>query len=239
MKKLITKAIFIFNEMYKFYGDDVFNIGKAGNIGKRLKGYVAGYIAPVELIYSSILCKNYSVCEKEIHNRLNIFRVKTNREFFKAKIEIIIDVIEKTIDELNLLNDDELLKYHDDVKIKIKVKIKCGKNEHIEEKQQIINELILKIGLENITDIKKIITSEQLKNIISNSMAFTNFKRTKYLFNLNINKVDETNTKAILGFFNTILNNYNLKVKTYRISKQYKKITFYRLEPIILMSRDA
>jgi hypothetical protein len=52
---------------------------------------------------------------------------------------------------------------------------------------------------------------------------------------LNINKLDPTNTKAILGFINSILNNYSLKIKAYQISKQNKKIPFYRLEPLIII----
>jgi hypothetical protein len=221
--------------MYKFYGDDVYKIGKAGNIEKRLTSYITGYIAPVELIYSSIICKNYSVCEKEVHIRLNEFRMKSNREFFKAKIEHIIDVIEKTVDELNILDDDELLKYHDDIKIKTKPKLKCEKKEYIEEKLEIVNDIILKCDEYTTEIIDKKITSKQLTNIISNSIALKNFKRTKYLFNLNINKLDATNTKAILGFINSILNNYSLKIKAYQISKQNKNIPFYRLEPLIII----
>jgi hypothetical protein len=52
---------------------------------------------------------------------------------------------------------------------------------------------------------------------------------------LNINKLDPTNTKAILGFINSILNNYNLKIKAYQLTKQNRKIPFYRLEPLIII----
>jgi len=110
--------IYIFtNEMFKYYGDDVYKIGKAVHIEHRLRSYTTGYIDPLTLMFSSISCKNYSVCEREIHNRLNKYRMRTNREFFQVNIQIAIEVIETTINELNELDDETLLTYHDDIKI--------------------------------------------------------------------------------------------------------------------------
>jgi hypothetical protein len=107
----------IFNEMYKFYGDDVYKIGKSSNVKNRLDSYNTGYVNPVELIFESIECKNYSVCEKEVHIRLQKYRMKPNREFFQVPLQIAIETINQTINELNELDDELLLKYHDEVKM--------------------------------------------------------------------------------------------------------------------------
>ena len=109
----------IYNEMYKHYRDDIYKIGKANDIKKRLTGYITGYIEPVFLVYGSDLCTNYSVVEKEVHIRLSKFRIKPNREFFKIHQDIAIKVIKDVVLELNLLTKDEILKYHDTKIIKI------------------------------------------------------------------------------------------------------------------------
>jgi hypothetical protein len=110
--------IYIFtNDMFQWYGENVYKIGKAGHIEHRLKSYTTGYIDPLTLMFSSIECKNYSVCEREIHNRLNKYRMRTNREFFQVPIQTAIDIIEKVVNELNELDDETLLTYHDDIKI--------------------------------------------------------------------------------------------------------------------------
>jgi hypothetical protein len=106
----------IHNEMYKYYGDDVYKIGKARHIENRLKSYITGYIEPTSLLYSSIRCKNYSVCEREVHKRLQKFRMRQNREFFQVNINIVIEVIDLVVLELNDLDDEALSKYHDDIK---------------------------------------------------------------------------------------------------------------------------
>ena len=106
----------IHNEMYKFYGDDVYKIGKAHCIENRLKSYITGYVDPTSLLYSSIQCKNYSVCEREVHKRLQKYRMRPNREFFQVNSNIAIEVIESVVLELNELDDEALNKYHNDIK---------------------------------------------------------------------------------------------------------------------------
>jgi hypothetical protein len=48
------------NEMFNFYGSDVYKIGKAKDIEQRMIGYTTSYIEPVEIKFSSKKCKNYT-----------------------------------------------------------------------------------------------------------------------------------------------------------------------------------
>ena len=52
----IGHVYIIYNDMYvtvryKQYGDDVYKIGKAKDITKRLNAYTTSYITPVELLF--------------------------------------------------------------------------------------------------------------------------------------------------------------------------------------------
>ena len=53
----------MYNEMFNYYGDDVYKIGKAKDIGKRMHGYTTSYIKPVEIKYASIKCSDCSLIE--------------------------------------------------------------------------------------------------------------------------------------------------------------------------------
>ena len=91
----------IYNEMYNFYGDNVYKIGKSYDIYKRISGYTTSYIKPVEIIFLSEECINYTLAEGYIFNKLNEFRLVNNREFFKAPKQTIIDIITTVINDVN------------------------------------------------------------------------------------------------------------------------------------------
>ena len=154
--------IYLFtNEMFQWYGENIYKIGKAQHILHRLKSYTTGYIDPLTLVFSSMLCKNYSVCEKEIHNRLNKYRMRTNRDFFQVAIQVAIEVIETTVNELNELDDEALFMYHDDIKIATRTNVHLREpdvqnidinvfNEYVKTGQTIDEHLIHNLQLLNL-----------------------------------------------------------------------------------------
>ena len=49
----------LWNDMYKFYGDNVFKNGRTTNIQKWINCYTTAYIQPSEIKYISLKCDNY------------------------------------------------------------------------------------------------------------------------------------------------------------------------------------
>ena len=103
--------IYIFsNNEFK---SDVYKIGKARNVFKRMSAFTTAYVEPLKIEFISDKCNNYSVVEREVHIRLKRYRIKTNREFFNICLETAVKVIENVIEELNALPEIELTNYHD------------------------------------------------------------------------------------------------------------------------------
>jgi hypothetical protein len=102
--------IYIFSN--ELFDEDVYKIGKSKNVLKRLNSYTTSYIEPLKIEYISDICKNYSAIEHEVHLRLKRYRIKSNREFFKVKLETAIEIIINTINELDKLDVTELENYH-------------------------------------------------------------------------------------------------------------------------------
>ena len=93
-----TGYIYImFNIVFRQYGDDVYKIGKAKDVAKRMNGYITSYIDPPEIKYISSHCDNCSLVETIIFHKLRTQRINPNREFFKEDINALIEVIEETI----------------------------------------------------------------------------------------------------------------------------------------------
>jgi hypothetical protein len=102
--------IYIFSN--ELFDDDVYKIGKSKNVYKRLNSYTTSYIEPLKIEYISDICKHYTAVEHEVHLRLKRYRIKSNREFFKIKLETAIEIIMNTINELDKLDEIELENYH-------------------------------------------------------------------------------------------------------------------------------
>jgi hypothetical protein len=88
------------------------------------------------------------------------------------------------------------------------------------------------LGFKNIFDSKTIINREQLEENIfvvqQTNPIFTDFKRTKTLFNIHKNKEVKT-TKAFLAFFNSLLEDYCFKIQYNRKSFNSKKEAIYNI----------
>lgn len=95
----------MYNEVYQYYGDDVYKIGRAKNCDKRINGYVTAYIHDPIVVYKSPLLPDCVLAESLVFKKLKFGRIKNNREFFQLNLE----EIKKIIDEVSNL----LLEYDD------------------------------------------------------------------------------------------------------------------------------
>ena len=95
------------------FKSDVYKIGKARNVFKRMDAFTTAYVEPLKIEFISDKCNNYSVVEHEVQLRLKRYRVKTNREFFNVCLKTAIKMIENVIEELNGIPEIELTNYHD------------------------------------------------------------------------------------------------------------------------------
>lgn len=89
----------------------------------------------------------------------------------------------------------------------------------------IVNELIETLGF-TIYNSKSYSQSEFIKKIdlaFKNSLLFTDSKTSKILFNQAKTKIEQTNIKQVMGYINSILKNYNLKISSV-YAKGKKKI---------------
>jgi hypothetical protein len=91
----------MYNEMFKFYGDDIYKIGKSKDIAKRMTSYTTSYIKPVEVKFISELCVDYNMCERIVFDKLKNHRITANREFFNMNIEKLVATIEESVANIN------------------------------------------------------------------------------------------------------------------------------------------
>lgn len=81
---------------YKLDGDNVYKLGRAKDIDKRLGNYITYYIKPVTLEYNSPSIPYHDIAESILFDKLREFRVVPNREFFDCQL----DIIKKSIDDI-------------------------------------------------------------------------------------------------------------------------------------------
>lgn len=160
---------------YKIDGTNVYKLGQASNIKKRISSYATYYIKPVELKYASDRIKFYQFAELVLFKKLADCRISPNREFFDCEF----DTIKKHIDDIalefntcsiiDILNKYEIdTKYINDIKNKIVEfmnkstilnKILDFNVTHIKKKKKKVNDDINQIKLD---DLKEIISSRNL-----------------------------------------------------------------------------
>lgn len=108
----------MYNEMFSYYGDNIYKIGKAKDIAKRMNGYTTSYLTPPEIKFTSIECSNACLIESLVFYKLNSNRMRNNREFFQLPIEEIIETIESIISKYNYteLSKEEIIKLESEIK---------------------------------------------------------------------------------------------------------------------------
>lgn len=88
----------MYNEMFKFYGKDVYKIGVTKNIKQRGTSFSTSYIEPVEFVFISKIFNNKYDIENKVHKILGGYRINKNREFFQVPLDIIKTTIIKLED---------------------------------------------------------------------------------------------------------------------------------------------
>jgi len=109
-----------------------------------------------------------------------------------------------------------------------------NQTKEFKDRAQLINGLINDMGFANIFDNKHIFKTEfepAMENILKNNILFTNQLNTQVRFNLNkIKKIESV--KGFLGFVNSLLESYNVKVSydRKRVKGEKEKVACYNLE---------
>lgn len=86
----------LYNEMFNYYGSDVFKLGCTENLEKRMHGYTTSYFEQsFYKVISNILCDK-KMAERILFNKLKIYRMGEKREFFKCDY----DKIKKAFQEI-------------------------------------------------------------------------------------------------------------------------------------------
>ena len=102
------KLYCIYNEMYKYHGDDVYKLGNSGDVDKRIQGYTTSYITPVLILHQTDYIRNKVLAETILFDMLKEYRIVNNREFFKCNIDIIKKTMDEIVELFNKYTDDEL-----------------------------------------------------------------------------------------------------------------------------------
>jgi len=85
----------LWNNMYNFYGENVYKIGCTADFNKRIDSYTTSYLEPCEFKYVTDSTLYYKLAEKIIHFELKEYRLSPKREFFKCPLETAIETINR------------------------------------------------------------------------------------------------------------------------------------------------
>ncbi|ARF12627.1 hypothetical protein Klosneuvirus_10_6 [Klosneuvirus KNV1] len=83
----------LYNEMFNYYGPNVYKIGCTVDYDKRKNSYVTPYIKRSEYKYISSVIKYHELAEQILFNEMEVYRITHNREFFNCELSIIINKI--------------------------------------------------------------------------------------------------------------------------------------------------
>jgi len=170
------------------------------------------------------------ITEGRFKTLMNRQKTSTASEIDKLQIKKYLIKLSLGLDKI----DNEILEKYDSPTIIKKIEFlidpsnipKYKDNETIEytKKTEIINDLINKLGFK-LFDNKRISREEFVENtkdIVINNELFTNPNQSKILFNSS--KVDIKTNRQFLGFINTVLENYKLKIYSHDIKIKKKDI---------------
>ena len=100
-----SKEGYIYVLWNQAFGKDVFKIGRAKDVKKRLEGYTTSFPTQCEIKFQSEKLKDCHIVETIVHLKLDGCRINKSREFFKMDIESIKNVIIETINNLQCINN--------------------------------------------------------------------------------------------------------------------------------------
>lgn len=141
----------------------VYKIGKSKNIEERINGFKKSEImlGNVELCYSKEF-EDHTKAERDIHELLKEYRCKENKEFFREKLENIIQVIESL--------DPEKYKIIENKNTKNNIEISTNALEHI---QQMVNNQNINEYLSNRIE-TLVLNDDRLLSLLEKEHNFTN-----------------------------------------------------------------
>lgn len=79
------------NEIFKFYGDNVYKCGNSYDVDKRLNQYTTSYPKPSKIILLSEIFIDKNLAETILFYYLKEYKMELDREFFNCDINIIQD----------------------------------------------------------------------------------------------------------------------------------------------------
>jgi hypothetical protein len=237
----------LYNEMFDLYGTDVFKVGKTKDLAKRLSSYRTCYIKQVEIKFLSDLCIDHHLCEKIIFDRLQKYRLVSNREFFKINIEKLVKQIEEVV---NGINNKEITEYcasrketrmsSEDNIARFLSLINNDNTPEDNTEQKYVGEIVNRLGFDHICDKRKIRRSSFVKNM-SEVVSWLNAQSTKSkYFDIimkmnsvhNIRNMVDADFKRQMYFINSLLRLYSIKVclKQDREDISKNKTNFYTIK---------
>lgn len=102
---------------------------------------------------------------------------------------------------------------------------KDNQTAEIKDRAKLINNLIKDLGFKNIFDsseIDKQTFTKNVENVMEKNILFTNMKNTQVRFSLSKTKTIDS-TKGFLGFVNTLLSRYHLKIGVKQVREEIKE----------------
>ena len=128
----------LYNEMFNYYGENVYKLGKTIDINNRMCGYTTTYIKPCEIKYISKILRNSDLGENLLFIFLKTYRITENREFFICELNKIILLIDKVTDIINNYTDDEIYNMYLNVQYDDTYKLQILKADDISENDFIL-----------------------------------------------------------------------------------------------------
>ena len=224
----------IFNEVFNYYGDNVFKLGKAMDIEKRLSGYTTSYIDNTEVKFLSELCSDYSLAELIIFDRLKSSRIKQNREFFRGDLQEFIKEIE---DVVKKVNDKSITAREKQQKKRQTIQLNdLQKTQSLAYAHEIVNLL----GFTSFND-TSLIKHDSFQSNTKKVMTYLmekhksdskQFNAIMYKTKHKISKIEGSSVRATIGYINSFLSTHCLKISA--VQKQegsyINKTNYYKLQ---------
>ncbi len=172
----------IFNEVFEFYGKNVYKIGTTVEIKKRAAALSTPFLNPIEFVFISKPFKDKYGAESMIFDKLEKYRIKSHKEFFQVKLDIVIKIIKEMEDvEYGIGDLTERMTYVHISKGPSKSTKKNGKMMFVEsEKIDIYKHERRKIPISNIIRYKKPTKVTDFPVSINNIIVYYATDKYKY-----------------------------------------------------------
>lgn len=224
----------IHNEMFDYYGKNVFKLGMSKDTHYRLKQYVVSYVSNPEIKYKSGMVQYMPVTEKIVFDRSRNYRMSQNREFFQCDLQLIKQTMDHVCELLNSHDkypNDKLIiakiiknipsililsikkypqiyyRFINQNKEKINTNFVCkNKLDIIVEKWKSKPNIFVFERYLNLVNYKKVYDNNTIENVIEFITLCEN------LYNIITNEIDIDNNATILNKLNSIKSNYHNEI---------------------------